>query len=88
VVLGIRPEAIAPAAVARDANASQLMMKVWLVQPLGAQMDVYLSTARHGHVVAHTESAASPVVDETIPVAIDMSRAHFFEPGDAGTAIV
>ncbi len=87
VVLGLRPETIAPAAVARFVDPAALTMKVWLVQPLGAQMDVYLSTARHPRIVAHTESAASPVVDETIPVAIDMSRAHFFEPGDVGATI-
>src|SRR3954464_13750381 len=49
VVLGVRPEALAPAASARFSGVgSQLTMKVWLVQPLGATMDVYLQTARHG----------------------------------------
>jgi multiple sugar transport system ATP-binding protein len=90
IVVGIRPEAIAPAATARLAagDLGQLSMKVWLVQPLGAQMDVYLATARHPRIVAHIDSAAPPAVDETIPVAIDMSRAHFFEPGDTGQTIV
>jgi multiple sugar transport system ATP-binding protein len=91
VVLGLRPEAVAPAATARftapAAEIGQLSMKVWLVQPLGAQMDVYLSTPRHERIVAHTDSAAPPAVDQTVPVAVDMSRAHFFEPGDAGRAI-
>jgi len=90
IVVGIRPEAIAPAATARFAagDLGQLSMKVWLVQPLGAQMDVYLATARHPRIVAHLDSAAPPAVDETILVAIDMSRAHFFETGDTGQTIV
>jgi multiple sugar transport system ATP-binding protein len=91
VVLGVRPEAIAPAATARFAapatDVGQLAMKVWLVQPLGAQMDVYLATGRHPRIVSHTESAAPPAVDDTFPVAVDMSRAHFFEAGDVGRAI-
>jgi multiple sugar transport system ATP-binding protein len=91
VVLGLRPETLAPSATARfaaaPADVGQLTTKVWLVQPLGAQMDVYLSTARHARIVAHTESAAPPAVDDTLALAVDMSRAHFFEPGDAGNAI-
>jgi multiple sugar transport system ATP-binding protein len=96
VVLGVRPEAIAPAAQARfpavdSALPMQLPMKVWLVQPLGSKLDVYLSTARHPRVVANVEAVKDrPIglaVDETVPIAIDMTRAHFFEPGDAGRAL-
>ena len=48
IVLGLRPEALAPPAAARFATAgSELAMKVWLVQPLGAKMDVFLQTERH-----------------------------------------
>jgi hypothetical protein len=50
-------------------------------------MDVYLSTPLHERIVAHTESAPSPTVDETVTVTVDMSRAHFFEPGDVGAWI-
>jgi multiple sugar transport system ATP-binding protein len=88
VVLGLRPEAIAPAGKARFAAAdSQLPMKLWLVQPLGAQMDLYLGTTRHERVVSQVEAFTGLAVGETIPVAFDMTRAHFFEPGDNGAAI-
>jgi multiple sugar transport system ATP-binding protein len=91
VVLGLRPEALAPGSPthvpANHATVGKLTAKVWLVQPLGAQMDVYLSTPVHERIVAHTESAPSPLVDETVAVTVDMSRAHFFEPGDVGAAI-
>ena len=91
MVLGVRPEALAPGSPARvsgdPATQGKLTAKVWLVQPLGAQMDVYLSTPLHERIVARTESAPSPAVDETVSVAVDMSRAHFFEPGDNGTAL-
>jgi multiple sugar transport system ATP-binding protein len=91
VVLGVRPEALAPASSARfGAAGSQLAMKVWLVQPLGATMDVYLQTPRHGHVVAHVDASAdgaAPSVGDTLPIAVDMERAHFFAPGDDGIAL-
>jgi hypothetical protein len=65
-------------------------MKVWLVQPLGAKMDIYLQTERHERVVAHvdaTADGAAPGVGETLPVAVDMERAHFFAPGELGIAL-
>jgi len=91
VVLGVRPEALAPAAAARFAAAgSPLAMKVWLVQPLGAKMDVYLQTDRHERVIAHVDASAEgavPGVGDTLSIAIDMERAHFFAPGPDGTAL-
>ncbi len=65
-------------------------MKVWLVQPLGATMDIYLQTERHGHVVAHVGASAdgaAPAVGDTLSVAVDMERTHFFAPGEAGIAL-
>ena len=91
IVLGVRPEALAPAAAARFAAAgSVLSMKVWLVQPLGANMDVYLQTDRNERVIAHVDASAdgaAPGVGETLPIAVDMERAHFFAPGPDGTAL-
>jgi multiple sugar transport system ATP-binding protein len=91
IVLGLRPEALAPPAAARFAvGGSQLAMKVWLVQPLGAKMDVFLQTERHGRLVAHIDApadGAAPAVGETLPIAVDMERAHFFVPGEDGIAL-
>jgi len=91
VVLGVRPEALAPAGAARFAAMdSRLTMKVWLVQPLGAKMDVYLQTDRHPRIVAHVDASADsagPRVGDALSIAVDMERAHFFSPGDAGIAL-
>jgi hypothetical protein len=65
-------------------------MKVWLVQPLGAKMDVYLQTDRHPRVVAHVDASAdgaAPAVGDTLLVSVDMERAHFFAPGTDGGAV-
>jgi multiple sugar transport system ATP-binding protein len=91
IVLGVRPEALAPAASARFATTSSaLSMKVWLVQPLGAKMDVYLQTERHGRIIAHVDASAdgaAPGVGDALSIAVDMDRAHFFTPGEGGVAI-
>jgi multiple sugar transport system ATP-binding protein len=88
VVLGVRPEALAPAP--GGGSELTLAMKVWLVQPLGASMDVYLQTGRNPRVVAHVVAArdgAAPAVGDTLPIAVDMERAHFFAPGEDGIAL-
>jgi multiple sugar transport system ATP-binding protein len=89
VVMGVRPEALAAGGAAP--GGATLEMKVWLVQPLGAKMDVYLQTERHARIVAHvdasTEGTTGPAVGDTLLATVDMNRAHFFEPGDNGAAL-
>jgi len=89
LVMGVRPEAlILPRPGDSGAkNAVTVPMKLWLLQPLGAKMDVYLSTARHERIVAHVDARAGWSVGVTLPVAIDMDRVHFFEPGETGRTI-
>ncbi|HKO48213.1 MAG TPA: sn-glycerol-3-phosphate ABC transporter ATP-binding protein UgpC [Polyangiaceae bacterium] len=89
VVLGVRPEAMSDKAHARfQTEDNQLPMNVTLVQPLGHKMDVYLSTARHPRAVAQIDSYAEVQRGETLPVFFDMSRVHFFEPGENGAKLV
>jgi multiple sugar transport system ATP-binding protein len=89
VVLGLRPEAIAPADRAPFATKeNRLPMKIWLVQPLGAVMHIYLITEKQKRVVAHIDAFSGLSVDQTISMAMDMERAHFFEPGELGCAII
>jgi multiple sugar transport system ATP-binding protein len=89
LVMGVRPEAII---IPRPndsaaADAVTLPMKLWLVQPLGAKMDVYLATARHERIVAHVDARAGLGVGANLQVVLDMDRVHFFEPGEAGRTV-
>jgi ABC-type sugar transport system ATPase subunit len=85
VVLGVRPEALSDKTHARfQTEDNQLTMQVTLVQPLGHKMDVYLSTERHPRAVAQIDSYADVRRGESLPVFFDMSRVHFFEPGENG----
>jgi multiple sugar transport system ATP-binding protein len=89
LVMGVRPEAIIlpRSGFSTAAAALTVPMKLWLLQPLGAKMDVYLSTARHERIVAHVDARAGLSVGDTLPVTIDMDRVHFFEPGEAGRTL-
>jgi len=85
LVLGVRPEAISDKTHARfQTEDNQLDMQVTLVQPLGHKMDVYLSTERHPRVVAQIDSNAELRRGESLAMYFDMSRVHFFEPGENG----
>jgi multiple sugar transport system ATP-binding protein len=86
VVMGVRPESIADAKHARfhtdESNA--LDMRITLVQPLGDKMDVYLATDEHARSVAHVDAFSGVKVGDTVKMHFDMSRVHFFEPGEIG----
>jgi len=89
IVLGVRPEAMSDKAHARfQTEDNQLSMTVTLVQPLGHKMDVYFATDRHPRAVAQIDSNAEIRRGENVPVFFDMSRVHFFEPGENGQNLV
>jgi multiple sugar transport system ATP-binding protein len=89
VVLGVRPEALAPRQHARFAvsDNNTFSLEVTLVQPLGDRMNLYLATERHPHLVALVDAVGGLSTGQRIPVAVDPSRVHFFATGDAGERI-
>jgi ABC-type sugar transport system ATPase subunit len=88
LVMGVRPQAISAGPAGANENGCVLPMKVRVVEPLGDKMDVYLSTAKHPHVVARIDAHRALVPNQTISVHFDPHRLHFFEMGDPGAAIV
>ena len=57
-----------------------------VVEPLGAQMDIYGTLANGQRVLARTE--ARPIdAGQTIRFAIAIDKAHLFEPGTYGRNI-
>jgi multiple sugar transport system ATP-binding protein len=88
VVLGVRPEALSDRQHARfPCEDNVLHPKVTLVQPLGDKMDVYLSTEKHPHLVAHIDAFGGVQAGERLPTYVDLSRVHFFESGENGKTI-
>ena len=83
VVFGIRPEAICDQAHAHFPQLENTAdASVSLVQPLGAKMDVHLTTASGNQWVAHMDAFPGVAVAQAMRLRIDMRRAHFFDTVD------
>ena len=83
VVMGIRPEhfGLRPADVP---NGRVIEVVANVIEPLGNDMDVYLSTTLHEHVVGRVPARQGVELGRKINVLVDMDRAYFFEPGVTG----
>jgi multiple sugar transport system ATP-binding protein len=94
MVLGARPQAISDGPGGSpggngvtNGKGNVLPMKVEVVEPLGDKMDVYLSTASHGHVIARVEAGRPLVPEQHIGAHFDLNRVHFFDPAEPGGLI-
>jgi multiple sugar transport system ATP-binding protein len=81
VVLGIRPEHMH---LRPTEGAVQLKVKLNVIEPLGNNMDVYMSTGLHDYVVGRMEAEDGLQMGTTVSVYADVRKAHFFEPGVTG----
>jgi len=80
VVLGIRPEHI-HLKPSRGAVEMEVVLNV--IEPLGNDMDVYMATKLNDHLVGRVEAVSGVAMGATT-VYVDVSKAHFFEPGATG----
>jgi multiple sugar transport system ATP-binding protein len=80
VVLGIRPEHFS---LSPTVGGATMQATLNVVEPLGNDMDVYLSTHLNDYVVARVKAASGLTMGATT-VYVDVSRVHFFEPGATG----
>jgi multiple sugar transport system ATP-binding protein len=82
VVLGLRPEHVhlRPTGEA----SSPIQVKLNVIEPLGNNMDVYMSTALHDYVVGRMEATVGLTMGVAATVYADARKAHFFEPGATG----
>ena len=89
VVLGIRPEHFHLHSTGD--HVAPMNVRVSVTEPLGNDMDVYMSTALHDHVVGRVEAPASGsaaagglAMNSQLTVYVDLRKVHFFEPGVTG----
>ncbi len=89
VVLGVRPEALAPASHARFEQRAdnRIDLKIWLVQPLGDRADVYGTTPGGQRLVAQLDASAGAAAGETLPTYVDLDRVHFFASDAVGRSL-
>ncbi|MGH7175882.1 MAG: ABC transporter ATP-binding protein [Tepidisphaeraceae bacterium] len=83
VVLGIRPEHfhVTPIAAARS---FALDVQVSVTEPLGNDMDVYMSTALHDRLIARVEAQSEIKPGAPTTLHVDLRKVHLFEPGVTG----
>ncbi|MBM3267237.1 MAG: sn-glycerol-3-phosphate ABC transporter ATP-binding protein UgpC [Candidatus Sericytochromatia bacterium] len=77
VVVGVRPEHLAPADAANPAHA--LSAAVEVIEPLGAESYVYLAGGK-GSIVARVPEERTPKVGQTIAFSVDAAKIHLFDP--------
>ncbi len=84
VVMGIRPEhfGLRPGDVPGGRASIRVVASV--VEPLGNDMDVYMSTPLHEHIVGRVPARQGVEFGKQIDVLVDLDRAYFFEPGPLG----
>jgi multiple sugar transport system ATP-binding protein len=84
VVLGIRPEHFHLQPTGGEGDCCPITVKVNVVEPLGNDMDVYMSTPLHDHVVGRVEAQQGLEINTQVTVYVDLRKVHFFEPGATG----
>jgi len=89
VVLGIRPEHFHLRPVdggdgGGNGASAPLRVKLNVVEPLGNDMDIYMSTSLHDHVVGRVEATQGLQMDSNATVHADLRKIHFFDPGETG----
>ena len=67
-----------------EADCCPLKVKLNVVEPLGNDMDVYMSTALTDHVVGRVEATSGLQMGQEATVYVDLAKVHFFEPGATG----
>jgi multiple sugar transport system ATP-binding protein len=86
VTMGIRPEHIRPdGAFVAGSPGSAIHAGVDVVEPLGSEILVYLAAGEHT-MIAKIEPSVMPRVGETMDVALDVERVHFFD-ADTGESL-
>jgi multiple sugar transport system ATP-binding protein len=83
VVLGIRPEHLHLRPLEGGASAP-LEAKLNVMEPLGNNIDLYVSTCLHDQVVARVEAQAGLQIQSRVTLYADLRRVHFFAPGVTG----
>jgi multiple sugar transport system ATP-binding protein len=82
LVLGVRPEDLSVATIAAATDtpvAARVNATVNVVEPLGDEMFVYLSTGLYD-LIAKVEAHHKVSVNQAVSVHIDLRKAHMFDP--------
>lgn len=80
VVLGIRPEALAPAEDSEKFPGSRFQALVDIVELMGAEVNFYLQTGAHNLICHSQASADHSEAGHRMQFDIDIAKVHLFDP--------
>ena len=63
------------------------MIRCRVIEPLGADQDVYLETPTGVQMIARVSADVAVREDSETRVYLDTNRLHLFEPGEAGMKV-
>ncbi|NCC52349.1 MAG: sn-glycerol-3-phosphate ABC transporter ATP-binding protein UgpC [Spartobacteria bacterium] len=87
VVFGVRPEDITDALyVTNPPPDLQVKATVEVVEPMGAEVFLYMNTGKHSFI-ARVDTHAKVRVNEELSMIFDMKKTHFFDAGTEETII-
>jgi multiple sugar transport system ATP-binding protein len=79
VTLGIRPEDIHdPDSMGRSVEAVEIEALVEVVEPMGNEIVLYLTTGKSS-IVARVDPVHIPTVEQRVRLAVEIDKAHFFD---------
>ena len=84
MVLGARPEHLAPGSTGPEGVAASVEMEVTVAEPLGSNQDIYLVRGEDERVIARCDAHVRVESGSRIPVAFELDKLHVFEPGELG----
>ncbi|HZS58032.1 MAG TPA: sn-glycerol-3-phosphate ABC transporter ATP-binding protein UgpC [Gemmatimonadaceae bacterium] len=77
LTLGLRPEHLVP--ITNASAPVTLRARVELIEPLGSEVLLHVRSA-DGELTARVAPDATPPADAEITLAVDLAKAHFFDP--------
>ena len=81
VIFGIRPEDFYDKHLSTSAtHFNTIEAKVEVIEPLGAEINIYLVCGKHSLVAKMDTPSHELHVDQTMEVVIDMKKTHLFDP--------
>jgi multiple sugar transport system ATP-binding protein len=87
VVFGVRPEDINNRHLVAPANSEQVLhATVDVVEPMGAEIYLYLNTAGHSFI-ARVDPHEKADVNQKLEMVLAMSKSHFFDPQTERTIV-
>ncbi|HEY8241267.1 MAG TPA: sn-glycerol-3-phosphate ABC transporter ATP-binding protein UgpC [Kiritimatiellia bacterium] len=87
VNFGVRPEDVCDVLYATNPNPDhQVKARVEVVEPMGAEVFIYLNTGKHSFI-ARLGPQANVDVNQDVTVVLNMKKAHFFDPASGATIV-